>query len=193
MKILQDSFYFDTKQDFIQWRLNEALFRLTKKINKNYESIAVICIGSDRLIGDCYGPLTGHMLSGCDLPGLKIYGTLQKPVHALTISDTLAKIDVQNTLCIAVDCSVGELDHVGFVGVSYEPVRPGSGVGKNLPEVGDISITGIVASGGLGSFVNLQNAPLGMIYGIAEKTSKAIEYSYKMMQYLMPVKLISNS
>jgi putative sporulation protein YyaC len=193
MITLQNSFYFDTKQSFIQWRLNEALFRLIKKINKNYDSIAVICIGSDRLIGDCYGPLTGHMLSNCELPGLHIYGTLQNPVHALSITDTISKIDTENTLCIAVDCSVGETNHVGFVGVSYEPVKPGSGVGKNLPEVGDISITGIVASSGVSSFINLQNAPLGLIYGIAEKTCKAIEYSYKMMQYLMPVKLISNS
>ena len=133
------------------------------------------------------------MLSGCELPGLHIYGTLQKPVHALSIADTLAKIDTENTLFIAVDCSVGEVDHVGFVGVSYEPVKPGSGVGKKLPEVGDISITGIVASSGVSSFINLQNAPLGLIFDIAEKTCKAIEYSYKMIQYLMPVKLISNS
>jgi putative sporulation protein YyaC len=190
--MLQDSFYFDTKQSFIQWKLNEALFRLIKKINKNYDSIAVICIGSDRLIGDCYGPLTGHMLSCCELPGLQIYGTLAKPVHALSIAETLANIDIENTLCIAVDCSVGESNHVGYVGVSYEPVKPGSGVGKKLPDVGDISITGIVASGGISSYINLQNAPLGMIYGVAEKTCKAIEYSYKMMQYLMPVKLMSN-
>lgn len=190
---MQDSFYFDTKQSFNQWRFNEALFKLIKDINKDYENIAVICIGSDRLIGDCYGPLTGHMLSSCELPGLQIYGTLEKPVHALSIAETLAQIDIVNTLCIAVDCSVGEPNHIGFVGVSYDPVRPGSGVGKKLPEVGDISITGIVASGGVSSFVNLQNAPLGMIYGIAEKTCKALEYSFKMMQYLIPIKLISNN
>lgn len=136
MIILDDTFYFDTKQSFVQWHLNEALFKLIKKINKNYDNIAVICIGSDRLIGDCYGPLTGHLLSCCKLPGLKIYGTLQKPVHALTIEETLANIDIENTLCIAVDCSVGENDHIGYVGVSYEPVKPGSGVGKKLPKLG---------------------------------------------------------
>lgn len=170
------TFYFDTKQRLIQWYMNEALSKLIEQSGKAFGEIVILCIGSDRLIGDSYGPLTGHMLSGSLLPGVTICGTLDKPVHALTIKEELQKIDVKNSLVIAIDSSVGSEKNIGYVGFSDDSIQPGSGLGKNLPEIGDISISGIVA-GSNAPFLNLQNASLGLVYGMAEKTAAALKYA----------------
>ncbi|HEX2938548.1 MAG TPA: spore protease YyaC [Ruminiclostridium sp.] len=176
------SIYFNTKDKFIQWKLNKALFEMIENIDKTYKSVSVICIGTDRSTGDSFGPLTGHMLSALSLVEFDLYGTLERPVHALTLPDVLDGVDTDDSLVIAVDAGVGNADMVGSIGMSYEPVKPGSGLGKTLPSVGDISLTGIVAMGGLAPFIMLQNAPLGLVYNMAEKTFFAIQYALRTIQ-----------
>jgi putative sporulation protein YyaC len=174
--------YFNSDEKFIQWKLNMRLLELIQSVDKCYNSIAVVCIGTDRSTGDSYGPLTGHMLSRLSLIEFSLYGTLVKPVHALSLTEVLTGIDTENSLVIAVDAGVGDAKMVGSIGMGFEPVKPGSGLGKTLPSVGDISITGIVAMGGLAPFIMLQNAPLGLVYGMAEKTFFAIQYALRVVQ-----------
>lgn len=57
---------------------------------KNYlnKDTIIICIGTDRCIGDCLGPLVGTILRYKNIP-LKLYGTLDEPIHALNIEKTI--------------------------------------------------------------------------------------------------------
>lgn len=174
--------YFNAADRYVQWKLNHTLFEMIQGADKSYDRISVICIGTDRSTGDSFGPLTGHMLSRLSLLEFDLYGTLEDPVHALKLPDVLSGINIENTLVIAVDAGVGDPDMVGNIGMSFGPVKPGSGLGKTLPDVGDVSITGIVAMGGLAPFVMLQNAPLGLVYSMAEKTYFAIQYAISTMQ-----------
>lgn len=174
---MPNTIYFNAREKYIQWKLNNALLDMVRNTDKRYETISVVCIGTDRSTGDSFGPLTGHMLSRLSLIDFNLYGTLEKPVHALSLPDVMKEIDTENTLVIAVDAGMGDADMVGCIGIGREPVKPGSGLGKTLPSVGDISITGIVAVGGFAPFLMLQNAPLGMVYDMAEKTFFAIQYT----------------
>lgn len=176
---MANNFYFDIREPGAQWRMNETLLRLIEETKKPCDDIAVICIGTDRSTGDSFGPLTGHMLSRLTLLRFRLYGTLENPVHALSLPDVLGGIDAEKTLVLAVDAGVGSARMVGSVGIADAPVRPGSGLGKELPSVGDVSITGIVAMGGIAPFLMLQNAPLGMVYSMAEKTFFAIQYALR--------------
>lgn len=177
MQLQQKSkYHFNIHKSFSQEKFNEAMAQLIGGTDKIYCGITILCIGSDRLIGDCFGPLTGHMLAGCVPPGVRLFGTLEKPVHALSIREAIESIDVSNSLVIAVDSSVGSDDSIGCISLSTGPVRPGSGLGKELPEVGDIAVTGVTASC-LSPFTSLQNAPLGLIYKMAEHTFAALRYA----------------
>lgn len=169
--------YIKQSDDFAQFRMNTILLDLIRSIDKQYDNISIVCIGTDRSTGDSFGPLTGHMLSRLRLLDFRLFGTLEKPVHALSLPGALSHIDTENSLVIAVDAGVGDACKVGCVGMGRRPVRPGSGLGKELPPVGDISITGIVAYGGVAPFIMLQNAPLGMVYAMAEKTFFSIQYA----------------
>ena len=54
----------------------------------------------------------------------------------------------QDDLIVAVDASVGNREHVGYVTLGKGALKPGLGVSKELRSVGDIFITGIVGSCG---------------------------------------------
>lgn len=175
MNTANEFFLFDTNKDFHQYKLNNKLFELVSNINKKYTKIAFICIGSDRCTGDCYGPLIGYNLSKCTIYDIEIYGTIYKPVHAKNLIETLSRIDNENTLVIAVDSSLGSAQHIGYITIGYGSVKPGLGVSKELPEVGDIFITGIVNISGFMPTLVLQSTSLGLVYNMAEITANAIK------------------
>lgn len=176
MKKLNDSIYINMKDLYAQFELSNSLYKMVENIQKPYKHIVVVCVGTDRSTGDSYGPLVGHMLSKYTMYDFDLYGTLLEPVHALTLEKTINQLDKENTLIIAVDSCVGYSSYVGQIGVKYGAIRPGSGVGKSLPPIGDISVSGIVAISGFAPLVMLQSAPLGMVYLMAEKTARSISY-----------------
>lgn len=178
---MSDTVYFNTKEQYVQWKINKQMLDLIRSVQKPFTEISVVCIGTDRSTGDSFGPLTGHMLSQLMLLDFNLYGTLESPVHALSLPKLMEEINEQS-LIVAVDAGVGDLAMVGSLGLGHGPVRPGSGLGKTLPSIGDISVTGIVAMGGLAPFIMLQNAPLGLVYNMAEKAFFAIQYALRALQ-----------
>ncbi len=168
--------YVNTNEKMCQYRLNQEAFNLIEGINKQYRRIAVVCVGTDRSTGDSFGPLVGFMLSRYRIYDFDVYGTIEDPVHAMNLTETMAKIDQENTLVIAVDASVGKLEYIGHIGLCEGSIKPGSGVGKNLPAVGDVSFSGVVTIGGLMPHIMLQNTSLGLVYKMAEITANSIKH-----------------
>lgn len=180
-------YIFNTKDEFCQYKISQALFELIRDADKDYERIAVVCIGTDAVTGDCYGPLVGLNLSKWSLYDFDLYGTIYQPVHAKNLVDIMNTIDKEKTLVIAVDACLGTVAHVGCVTLSCEPVKPGKGVGIELPPVGDISITGIVNIGGFLPRMVLQCTRLSVVYKMAEITSAAIRLAlYKIKKRQSP-------
>lgn len=109
------------------------------------EEIVFLCIGTDMMLVDTLGPLTGEMLVN-NCKELDVYGTLKEPVHACNFENIVAEIknNYRNPLIVAVDAAVGKREEVGEIVIKNVPLRPGAATGKKLPEVGDISIIGIV-------------------------------------------------
>lgn len=108
------------------------------------DEIVIVCIGTDRNVGDSLAPIVGSRLKNNS--HYTIHGTIDDPVHALNVGQIggYLKINYPNALVIAVDAGLGEVESIGEVRVRCKPVLPGKGVGKKLPPIGDISIVGIV-------------------------------------------------
>ncbi len=142
--------------------------------------IIVLCIGTDRSTGDCLGPLVGSKLQESTEIGLNVYGTLDQPVHANNLHQIL--IDLGKTFpssfIIAVDACLGRLDSVGYINLSKGPLKPGAGVNKNLPLVGEAHLTGIVNVGGFMEYLVLQNTRLNLVMKLANQISKVIMNAY---------------
>jgi putative sporulation protein YyaC len=151
--------------------------------------LVVVCVGTDRSTGDSLGPLVGTALSKYRSPFFDLYGTLEEPVHAMNLDETLQEIGsrVRNPFVVGIDACLGQAASVGCIQVGSGPVRPGAGVNKELPPVGDIHITGIVNVGGFMEYFVLQNTRLHLVMKMSDIISQSLYMAIvKMMRPTIP-------
>ena len=79
-----------------------------------------------------------------------------------------------DSIVVAVDASIGNVEHIGYVTLGRGPLRPGLGVKKELNEVGDIFITGIVGASKDGDPFMLQSVRLSVVMRLADCISKSL-------------------
>ena len=132
----------------------------------------VLCIGSDRVTGDCLGPIVGQMLTERKANAV-VYGTLASPVTALNLKDAIGHIKQAHgdKKILAIDSSVGRLADVGKIRIAFGSIAPGSADGKKLPKVGDVSITATVTDP---HKTPLSAVRLGTVYALAGEISDRI-------------------
>ena len=75
----------------------------------------------------------------------------------------LASADYRASTVIAIDACLGVSRNVGCISVKKGPLRPGTGVNKRLPWIGDYHIIGIVNVSGFMEHVVLQNTRLSLV------------------------------
>ncbi|MBD0382248.1 spore protease YyaC [Paenibacillus sedimenti] len=153
-----------------------------------YQPIVIICVGTDRSTGDSLGPLVGSHLNKASLRHLHLFGTLDEPVHAMNLAETVNKIHSQfhNPFIVAVDACLGQVSSVGCIQVADGPLKPGAGVNKDLPPVGDIHVTGIVNVGGFMEYFVLQNTRLSLVMNMASVIGDAIHTALRRVQPYTP-------
>lgn len=157
-----------------------AYYRLSNFL-KHYidDNTIIICIGTDRCIGDCLGPMVGTMLKEKFFP-LNVYGTISEPIHALNIDKKLYKIkkDHTNSTIIGIDACLGDTENIGEIQVRDYAIHPGKGVGKSLPDVGEVSIVGIVDSCESSELFTNRNIRLNLIFEMSKVIVQTIIHSY---------------
>ncbi|MCM3574887.1 spore protease YyaC [Mesobacillus subterraneus] len=147
--------------------------------NFSTRPIVFVCIGTDRSTGDSLGPLIGTLLEEKEIAPYHVYGTLDDPIHAVNMDAKLAEIKEKhfNPFIIGIDACLGRLKSVGSIQVGDGPVKPGAGVNKELPEVGNMHITGIVNVSGFMEFFVLQNTRLNLVLKMAKTIANGISVS----------------
>lgn len=158
----------DTVQQLCHW-LNQVLQAIP-----SYQTLVIVCIGTDRSTGDALGPLVGSALQkSVNIP---VFGTLDDPVHAVNLSDQLKIVEThyRNPYIIAIDACLGQISSVGCIQTGIGPVKPGAGVNKDLPPVGHSHITGIVNVGGFMEYFVLQNTRLSLVVNMANVIAESL-------------------
>lgn len=156
---------------------SEALYNL--KMEVPFSDYIFLCVGSDKIIGDTYGPLVGEKLKGAFTNmyhNIYVYGTLEEPISAMNLEKTVQEIYRKfSTPCIiAVDSALGSDHRIGNIFVSNSKMQCGKGTGKKMLYVGDISIKGVVGKDykiPKYNFSGLQSIPLGSVMKLADITA----------------------
>ncbi len=108
---------------------------LTMDSYKN-EDWGILCIGTDRITGDCLGPMVGSRLKsrGIKLP---VYGTLEHPLHADNLPSLLPALKkcYPSHHFLAVDAALGPRQHLGEVMIKPSPLQPGRGLKKSISAI----------------------------------------------------------
>ena len=116
-------------------RLSRAVEERMVGLGAGQRPVVFACIGTDRSTGDALGPLVGERLLRLGCAENAVLGTLEQPLHALNLDERLGPRvrERQDTLVVAIDAALGPLDRVGSVALHEGGLRPGQGVGKDLP------------------------------------------------------------
>ena len=148
------------------------------------KTIVIACIGTDRSTGDSLGPLVGSFLLNKMKAPFYVYGTLDEPIHAVNLQEKLDEINArhENAFIIAIDACLGRLKNVGSVQINNGPLKPGAGVNKKLPEIGDIHINGIVNVSGFMEFYVLQNTRLSLVMKMAQIIAESLYTSSQVLE-----------
>jgi putative sporulation protein YyaC len=156
-------------------RLADHCWRLLKK----QEGVAVrplvaLCIGSDRYTGDALGPLVGSYLE--ERGACTVYGSLDHPVHAGNLVETVAIINSRHPhpLIVAVDACLGRAGEIGNIEAWSGGIEAGIAVGNRLPRVGHVSLVGVVNTGGHMGYIDLQNTPLSIVVKLSRAIGEAL-------------------
>ena len=171
-------YYFNSDRNFKAEDFARQLHQMIEeeKARQGKKGVVFLCIGTDRSTGDSLGPLIGYKLRHMKRSCAAGFGTLERPVHAINLAEyaRIIKNCYHDCLVVAVDASVGNREHVGYLTLGKGALRPGLGVSKELGAVGDIFITGIV--GGCSSYdpLMLQSVRLSVVMRMADCISRSI-------------------
>ncbi len=174
----RELYYYDTASGFETEKFaGRFLNMLLRELREQEKSkVTFLCIGTDRSTGDSLGPLIGYKLMKHGLRNASVMGTLDNPVHAMNLEHCLGKSKAmfEDSIVVAVDASVGNLEHVGYVTLGRGPLKPGLGVKKELDAVGDLFITGIVGSATSSDPLMLQSVRLSVVMRLADCISNGV-------------------
>ena len=171
-------YYFNSDRNFKAEDFARQLHQMIEeeKARQGKKGVVFLCIGTDRSTGDSLGPLIGYKLRDMKHSCAAVFGTLERSVHAMNLDEyaRIIKNCYHDCLVVAVDASVGNREHVGYLTLGKGALRPGLGVSKELGAVGDIFITGIV--GGCSSYdpLMLQSVRLSVVMRMADCISRSI-------------------
>ncbi len=156
----------------------------------------VVCVGSDLVIGDSLGPLTGSMLAfKTQGLGAYVYGTLRTPITAKEVRYLKAFLRQTHPRApiIAVDAAVGKPEDVGLIKITDRPLAPGSGANKQLGSFGDATILGVVAEKSAGNYALFNSTRLRLVHEMAAQISEGIStllYDYASHTHHVPLQKV---
>lgn len=179
---------FSYQDSGVAWRLSSLFLQL---IPFDKPNLTFCCIGTDRSTGDSLGPLIGTWLRDHPTFPYEVIGTLQQPLHALNLQQTVESLQARTLTpyVVAIDACLGKVEKIGHIVIEKGPLFPGKAVKKELPPIGDLSIKGIVNVGGYQEYTVLQNTRLQLPYDMGKILSRALLLAWQRHQ----MKIVRNS
>lgn len=165
--------------------LSLAVERELDALGASRRPVVFACIGTDRSTGDALGPLVGQRLLRLGFPEEAVVGTLAEPLHALNLAERVRPVIGRRDrpLVVAVDAALGASGGIGTVTLRRGGLLPGQGVGKDLPPIGELSVTATVnvQVGALDVQV-LQSTRLFLVQELAETIGVALWWAHRSLR-----------
>ena len=159
------------------WELNNVIDR---KIYKD-ANIVFLCIGTNTIVGDAFGPVVGSVLKNnlSDNKNIEILGDLKECVTYNDVDNVVKLLggDYDNNLIIVLDSALSRKNDVGKVFVQDRGLKYAESLKKRNSVIGDISIKAVVAENvndSVSNFQNLKNASFKEIHKMCNLVSNGI-------------------
>lgn len=173
------------KTESVQDEFEKAFYKILidEKKKTNYNQIAILCIGTDKMTGDSFGPLVGtmliKMLEDYNIYNVNIYGNLERNLNYINIEDELIRVknENKNACIIVVDAALSQKENIGKIILTNKNVSLGQGLKKEKLEIGNIGIKAVVGKDykiPKYNFKVLQNISLNVVMKLADIVANGI-------------------
>lgn len=157
-------------------------YNILNDSNLNYTNLILVCIGTDKMTGDLFGPLVGNKIK--DLNNEKylkmiVYGDLENQVIFSNANQVINKIKYkyEKPCIIAIDSALSKKENIGKIIVKKGGVSYGHALKKKSNEIGDVTVKAIVGinyNHVYKNFKSLENVPLNLIVKLANIVANGI-------------------
>lgn len=170
------------KEEMYQSFVNDFSIIMRAKIeNLEISKLIFLCIGTDKIIGDSFGPIIGYKLKNLFYgeKNIEIIGDLENAVNLSNIETIIDNVysTYETPFLIAIDAAMSNKTKIGKIVVSNSKMNVASGFIKRKIYVGDVSIKGVVSKDLRDPKYNfrlLQNVPLNLIMNMADSVAQGI-------------------
>ena len=119
-----------------------------------FSDIVILCVGTDKLIGDLVGPIAGQKLKRLfkDFEKITVYGDIKKTVNTTNLNAIISEIiaNYDQPFIITIDSALGPREKIETVWVSTGNMNPGSALKKQESCRSNVNFKAVVGE-------NLQN------------------------------------
>lgn len=161
--------------------MNDNYLKFVKELkNKipNKKEIVFCCIGTDKVIGDCIGPITGSLLKN-KINNRFVYGDLDNNLTFNNINEKINEIHSKfyNPFIIAIDAALSNDNYIGQIFIQNGGICIGEGLNKEYNNIGNLGIKAVVGkdyNDNALNFKTLQNVSLKRIIFLSKIISDGI-------------------
>ena len=158
------------------WELNNTIEQESKSNN-----IVFLCLGTNQIIGDSFGPLVGSILKKrlSNNKNVKIIGDLDNVITYNEIHECrnyLSKY-CRDSLVVVLDSALSNQNNIGKVYIQNRGLRYAESLKKENDVIGNVSIKAVVGENkfnNITNFKNLQQASLQNIHNMSNIVSNGI-------------------
>lgn len=155
-------------------------------IRNEKEPIVIMCVGSDKVVGDSLAPIVGEYLTKKFKIKAYVYGTLKNPITAQNVVSAYNFIKIRHakSKIVIIDATLSDSENINFVRLENNGIIP-AGYFKNGNKImGDISILGIVGSNILTDKTFISGVRINLVVNMAFFIANAINFALKFSEYL---------
>lgn len=98
------------------------------------ENYVFVCIGTNLLVEDSFGPRVGDMLKKYfkNNPKVEVFGTMKSPVHFLNAPIFLDYLKEEKNKLILIDSALGNVEQIGNIYFQRGGIEIGKAFGKSF-------------------------------------------------------------
>ncbi len=173
-------------KDFVE-NLGSRLYRYS--IKNNFSNIIFVCIGTNKIVGDSFGPLVGENLKNrIQNKHIQVYGTLENTVNYLNIFKVKNIITTKyNKPCIiTIDSALSKTETVGKSFINWGGIELGKAINNGIYFESNINIKTVIGKerkGNLNNISELKKINENLIYNLANCVSLGIIETLKITNY----------
>lgn len=115
---------------------------------EEFSNIVILCVGTDKLVGDSIGPIVGQKLTRLlnKKKNVKIYGNTKKNLNLKNAKQVVEEVsDVYpEPFIITIDATLGPKETIETIRISKGKIKIGEALGHSIEYFSNINIKAIV-------------------------------------------------